>query len=372
MASDEIKNYIRQNAATKSDAELSRALGMNKNTVKSIRKRMGINKIEFAGGGKPPEVVKAAEMDKIIAERDQLKNLFDTIGRIERGVKIHTIAKKEDGSNETDGVAIWVASDWHIEEEVRPEWVNNLNKHNLQISLNRSEEFFRNGLRLTNIFARDVKVNKIVIALLGDFITNDIHEEMKEINLLTPMDAIIRAQEYIASGIKFILDNSKLNITLVCASGNHARTTDQTYYSTEYGHSVEHYMYKSLELYFKNEPRVEFIVNNAYHTILDILGYKVRFHHGHAIKYGGGIGGLYIPVNKKIAIWNNAIQTNLDVFGHYHTLRDGGSFISNGSQIGYNSYALRNGLPFERPQQALFMIDSKRFKTIMAPILYTE
>jgi hypothetical protein len=69
---------------------------------------------------------------------------------------------------------------------------------------------------------------------------------------------------------------------------------------------------------------------------LQIYDVTVRFHHGHSIRYAGGVGGIYIPTNKAIAQWNKGRHADLDVFGHFHQLRDGGNFICNGSLIGYN------------------------------------
>ena len=90
------------------------------------------------------------------------------------------------------------------------------------------------------------------------------------------------------------------------------------------------------------------------------------------MRYGGGVGGLTIPVNKAIAQWDKLHQVDLDVFGHFHQFMDGGKFISNGSLIGYNAYAMSIKAGFEPPKQAMFLIDKKRFKTFVAPILFTE
>lgn len=91
--------------------------------------------------------------------------------------------------------------------------------------------------------------------------------------------------------------------------------------------------------------------------------------HGHAIRYGGGVGGIYIPINKAIAQWDKSERADLTVFGHFHQQRDGGNFICNGSLIGYSSFAQSIKADFEKPKQCLFLIDSKRGKTCTWPIL---
>jgi hypothetical protein len=274
-------------------------------------------------------------------------------------------------SGTSEGTVVLVASDWHMEETVGPE-VLNLNTYSPEIAVARATKFFQAGLRLTRLLQQDIKVPTIVLALLGDFITNQIHEaESAEKNALLPTQAIVLAQKTLISGIEFLLEHTKAKLTIPCHSGNHARTTKKTRFSSENGHSLEYLMYLHLAAYFKSEPRVSFLIPEGLHSYLDIYGRTIRFHHGHAIKYGGGVGGIYVPVLKALSQWNKAIRADLDVFGHFHQLRDGGSFICNGSLVGYNGFALSIRADFEEPKQALFLMDKKRGRTCLWPILTT-
>jgi len=270
------------------------------------------------------------------------------------------------GSGKSEATAIMVASDWHVEENVGRE-VGGLNTFNIDIARQRANKFFQKGLRLTNLLAQDISIPTIVLALLGDFITNDIHSTDKNEEL--PIHALITAQSMIASGVEFLLRESKYNLVIPCHSGNHARTTKQTQFESENGHSLEYLMYIHLAAYFRHEPRVKFIIPEGMHSYVQIYDQTIRFHHGHAVKYGGGVGGIYIPVNKAIAQWNKGRHADLDVFGHFHQMRDGGNFICNGSLIGYNAFALSIKADFEPPKQALFLIDKKRGRTCTWPIL---
>jgi hypothetical protein len=269
----------------------------------------------------------------------------------------------------TEATILLLASDWHVEELVDPKTVNELNEYNPDISAQRAELFFKAGLRLTNIIRQDVAVNTIVLPLLGDFITNQIHDDMAESNERLPVDAVLMAQGYIASGIKFLLGNSDCKLVIPCHSGNHGRTTEKVHASGEHGHSLEYFMYKNLEKFFESEERVKFHVSLAYHSYMDIYDQTIRFHHGHAMRYYGGVGGIYIPVNKAIAQWNKARHADLDIFGHFHQLRDGGNFVSNGSLIGWSPYSMRIKADFEKPKQGFVVIDNKHGRTFTCPVL---
>ncbi len=271
----------------------------------------------------------------------------------------------------SEATAVVLASDWHVEERVDAAKTNGLNEYSLEISKARATQFFQRLLKLVDKERADVHIEHIVLALLGDFITSNIHEELPAICALGPVKAILRAQEYIASGIRFLLANSKYRLTIVCTCGNHARITKKIHWASEQENSLEYMMYCNLAEVFKNEKRVTFLISEAYHYILPVYDTTIRFHHGHTIKYQGGIGGLTVPVNNKIYKWSRTpIKAELDCFGHFHQLVDGGNFICNGSMIGYsNMGALFGG--FERPQQSLFLIDKHRGRTVHIPILFS-
>lgn len=183
------------------------------------------------------------------------------------------------------------------------------------------------------------------------------------------MDAIWKVQNVLIAGINFLLKNTDCDFTVVCVAGNHSRITKKVHVANESGNSLEVLMYRNLALHFEKEKRIRFVVAEGYHTYCNIHGQVVRFHHGHSIRYNGGVGGIYIPVNKAINEWNKAKKADIDVLGHYHSFIIGSNFIVNGSLVGYNAFALSIKAGFERPQQAFFLIDSRRGRTVCAPIV---
>lgn len=277
------------------------------------------------------------------------------------------------GGNEGTAVVVW--SDWHSEEIVKPGSVNGLNEYSLDICTTRATKVFQATLNLIQLLEARIAIPNIVLALLGDFITGNIHgEENAETNALQPMHAIVFAMNLLISGIQFLLDNTTASFTIPCHSGNHARTTLKTRFASENGHSLEYLMYLTLAAHFRHEPRVTFLIAEGMHSYVDLYPGEdgettIRFHHGHAVKYGGGVGGIYIPVNKAISQWSKARHATLDVFGHFHQMRDGGNFLCNGSLIGYNTFALSIKADYEKPRQLLFLIDKKRGRTCTWPIL---
>lgn len=384
MNSKDINDFIIANQKM-SYSELSSKTGISENAARKRYRRLGLppKVINAQNQSLPVEsqvekdvIVKRFKDSKKVTDK-KYKSLLDKIDRVvkERDAviqmkeRLSTYKIQPSKHEKSEAVAFLVASDWHVEETVKSNTVNGLNSYNINIAKERAEKFFQNGLRLVKIQQKDTDIDTIVLALLGDFISNGIHDELMETNSLQPIDAAIFAQNLIASGIEYLLkDKSIKKIVIPCHSGNHGRITEKRRISTENGNSLEYFMYCELANYFEGNPRVEFLVSQSYLSYLDVYGYTIRFQHGHAVRYGGGVGGITIPVNKAIAQWNKLQKVDLDVFGHFHQKFDGGNFICNGSLIGYNAYALSIKASYERPTQAFFCMSKKHGKTVVAPI----
>lgn len=308
--------------------------------------------------------VKYDEALKTIAHQQQL---LGATTALEKGLETYEIVPQH-GQGTSEGTVVVLASDWHCEEKVAGE-VGGLNEYNLDIATTRTTKFFQSLLRLTRLLQQDIKIETVILALLGDFISNDIHEEFADLVALTPMHALVFAQNAIISGIDFLLNHSTVKLMIPCHSGNHARTTKTTRFSAENGHSLEYLMYLHLATHYRNEPRVAFIIPDGYHSYMQVYDETLRFHHGHAIKYAGGIGGIFIPTYKAISQWEKGRHATLDCFGHFHQMKDGGNFLCNGSLIGYSGFALAIKADYEKPRQTMFLLDKKRGRTCTWPIL---
>jgi len=307
----------------------------------------------------------------LAAQNDELNRLLETM-RAVPPAKTTVIAagKPEKG----EAVALWMGSDWHVEERVDGNKVQGINNFDLAEAERRAAKFFVNGLRLTHMAARETKVKSILIDLGGDFFSNSIHEELLETNQLGPTKAVAFARDLLTSGIKHILANSDLDVELACVVGNHGRITKKIRFSTAVENNLEYLMYQWLAASFANEPRVKFHICPGTMQFVKLFdSYLIRIVHGYEIQSGGGVGGITIPIRKKLAGWDRAQQADLTLIHHFHQRLDGGDFLVNGSLIGYNEFAQANGFSPEPPQQQFALIHSRNDgeKTIVAPIWVT-
>jgi hypothetical protein len=280
------------------------------------------------------------------------------------------IEKPKRSGKKNVATAVALASDWHVEERVDPRTVNGLNRYDPEIAKERASRFFERVVRLTEIQRAGTSIDTLVLWLGGDLMTGYIHEDLSESNYLSPTEAVLLLLGILESGISYLLKHGGFErIIIPCSYGNHGRTTKRSRVQTAAKNSYEWLAYHVLAQRFADEKRVEVRVSDGYHTMVNIYGVRVRFHHGDGLKYAGGIGGLLIPLRKRIDAWNGAIEADLDCLGHWHQLQFFSDAVVNGSLIGWNAYAHQTGCRFERPQQAYFLIDADRKRrTLTAPI----
>jgi hypothetical protein len=149
-------------------------------------------------------------------------------------------------------------------------------------------------------------------------------------------------------------------IVIVTSDGNHGRTTEKIRVATRTEHSYEHALYLQLADDLRDEPRVSMTVSRSQLTYVPIYDQTIRFTHGDAVRFGGGVGGITIPINKAIAQWDQSVRADLTCMGHWHQLTWGSRVVVNGSLIGFSPYSVAIKAGFEPARQAFFLLDSRR------------
>ncbi len=277
------------------------------------------------------------------------------------------------GSDRREGTPVILASDWHVEEEVRAESTPTGNFYNLDVADTRIRRFFAGSHWLIDFHRPKFQCRDVVLWLGGDLLSGYIHDELVETAQLSPLETLRWLKFRLIAGIEFLLRDKALNRLIIpCSYGNHGRTTKKPRRATGAENSYEWLLYCELADYFASNKRVEFHITKSAHQYVGVYDYDVHFHHGDEISYGGGVGGIMIPINKAVAQWDKARAADFDNFGHFHQYLDVGKIAGNGSLIGFNGYAMSIKATPEPPQQSFYIVDSKRGKTCKCPIWVGE
>jgi hypothetical protein len=262
---------------------------------------------------------------------------------------------------------VMLLSDWHVEESVRPETVNDMNEYTPEIA----EKCIERCAEAWEWFARDTRwdMREGVIWLGGDVITGYIHEELVESNFMSPTEAVVWLQDRIEKMLRTILANTNFERIIVpCNSGNHGRLSIKIRIATRESNSIEWLLYKTLAARFADEPRLQFQIAEGHYNYLNVYDRSCAFTHGDTFRYQGGVGGLLIPVRRGLNEIRKYKPVHYISMGHFHQRLDTGDIAVNGSMIGTNNYAIANNFAPEPRQQSWFLIDHSRGKCLTAPI----
>lgn len=307
------------------------------------------------------------EYNALINRHNDLESHYDNILYLDSvSPDIKTIeASKENKKGEAVAFTQW--SDWHVDEVVELKKVHGINEYNPEIARQRSVNLAQNFVKMVEKERQSVHIDTAVIHLGGDFVGGWIHPELEQTNSMSPIEAVIFSEELLSDCLNFVLNHGGFaRIICVCNAGNHGRITQKMQINNQMATNYETLIFNKLS---KSFPEMEFIIPESDIEYMDIFGQKIRFIHGHQIKYGGGVGGLSISLNKKQAKWDNTIKADYNFMGHYHCLSYPNTRTTlNGSLKGYDTFAQTIAADSQPAQQSFQLLDSKRGWTIKAPI----
>jgi hypothetical protein len=276
------------------------------------------------------------------------------------------------------GVPMANLSDLHWGERVDPNQVGGVNKYDRAVARTRLRRWLDVLLDLTIHHVVNPTYPGIVVCFGGDMITGAIHDDLRETNDGPVQLSLLEVQEHLIAAIKILADKFG-KVFLPCVVGNHGRTTLKPRAKDAVYTSYEWNLYCQLELYFRDDPRIQFFIPNETDAYFSVLGHRFLLTHGDrlGVKGGDGIIGALGPIARgTIKVGRSEAQIGRDfdtlIGCHYHTYiprSDACQATFNGCMIGYNEYA-RLGLrvPFSRPTQALWFIHRKYGFTAQWPM----
>jgi predicted DNA-binding protein YlxM (UPF0122 family) len=301
---------------------------------------------------------------------DELNETIEDILQLKENspIEVHKIDFTHKKTSEA--IPIIQFSDWHVEERVESNTTHGLNVFNPDICRKRVQKLTENTLKTIRKERQNVDINQLFICLGGDFINNYLHDHDTQMNYMSPIEASLFAKELIKQSLIAIAEYAMVNkITIMCIRGNHGRLTKKMQSSNDYKMNLEAIIYHSLR-HELNDEIFDWQIPDSGIGYTSIGDKTIRSLHGHEVKYGGGIGGITIPLIKYILRLNQTFKADYTNMHHYHYLNyiaDCNTSI-NGSLVGYNSYAMQLGAKFEVPKQSFQLLDRKRGLTVRTPI----
>lgn len=270
------------------------------------------------------------------------------------------------------GVPTLFLSDLHWGEVVDSRQVNGVNEYSVAIAQRR----LRTAVEVTidllfnHIAAPDYP--GFVLALGGDMVSGDIHEELSATNESEVMPVVLD----LWASLSWVIDrlSDKFGRVFVpCVSGNHGRNTHKMRAKGRNFTSFDWLLYQFLAKRFEADNRVQFLIPDGSDAYYSVLGHRYLLTHGDQFRGGDGMIGALGPIirgDHRKRSRNAQIDMEYDtmLLGHWHQLISLQRLIVNGSLKGYDEYAYQANFPFEPPRQALWLTHPEHGITFSAPV----
>lgn len=250
-------------------------------------------------------------------------------------------------------------SDWHLDENVYPEQINNLNGYTRAIAEKRLRNYYENIPAICFKFLGGFKYSGLVMPWLGDNFSGNIHEELRNTNADVMLSSLLYWVGPVVAGLKMQADAfGKVYIPVVV--GNHGRNTLKPIHKNRVRDNFDWLFAQIVARELADDKRITFAISEAADFHYSVYNTKYLATHGDQARGGSGIAAQLSPL--MIMVARKVKRTPFDylICGHWHRLSQFMKVRVNGSGVGYNEYAFHGNFDWEPPQQDLWLTDPTR------------
>ncbi len=228
-------------------------------------------------------------------ENDNLRSALDIVNSITAADPVVPKWAKPKAKNNKKHSAtpVLMLSDLHLDEIVNPEEVQNINCYNREIAEMRLTKVVDNTVDVLKTYVAGLDFDGFVLALGGDIMTGNIHEELQITNHGTIMEGIVHWVPVLASAIEYVADEMDVPLWIPCVRGNHDRYSKKKPSKQSAQESFSWIIYHWLADHFRGDDRVEFAISPSADLSFPIYNTDFVLTHGDQFSGGGGIAGIY-------------------------------------------------------------------------------
>ncbi len=255
-------------------------------------------------------------------------------------------------------------SDWHWGEVVHAGQIHNRNEFNVTIAKKRLRTLVDRIVSICYRHMVDPKYPGLVVALGGDLVSGDIHEELVETNELTSAQTLIDIVGALTWALHTMLEHFP-QLWIVSVAGNHGRMTKKPRAKNRAFTNFDWVIAQLLRRHFARDKRVTWLIPDGSDAWFQVYNHRFLLTHGDQFRGGDGIIGALGPIlrgdtKKRARNSNIGLTYDTMLMGHWHQYLPLPRVIVNGSLKGYDEYAAQNNFGFEAPQQALWFVHPTR------------
>lgn len=276
------------------------------------------------------------------------------------------------------GTPTLMLSDVHHGEVVRTKELGGVNSYSMAISRKRLKRIFEKTIFLLDNVLANARYPGIVLALAGDILSGNIHEDIRRANEVPVFEALIDIVDILQAGIDLFLERfGKVYVPIVV--GNHGRLDRRKTFKGGPQDNFEWMLGHVLAARYKNNEKVSFNVSDAFTARWKVHGTRYLMLHGDQFRGGTGISGPVLPwtlgehrLRKQMdtIAQGTGLDARFDVliFGHWHTCYFAPTYMANGSVKGFDEFTKDCNFPYEPPKQLLWITNPEYGVTLRTEV----
>jgi len=193
-------------------------------------------------------------------------------------------------------------TDTHIGDNVELEEMMGLNEYNIDIFNKRLYGWANQVITLAELRRNSAEVGELIVPMLGDMISGDIHEELARTNNDHCMGQMIRGANLISQALMFIAPHFD-KVRVPCVVGNHGRMTRKPPMKNKYM-DWDYMLYQWVSVFCQNQKNIEFHIPKTFMTTINVCNRNILLAHGDFIN-GGGSG---TSINRGVSNMRNVLS----------------------------------------------------------------
>ncbi len=255
-------------------------------------------------------------------------------------------------------------SDTHVGDNVKGEQIGGLNSYDINIFNRRLFGWANLLIQLVELRRTFVPIDELVIPMLGDMISGDIHEELARTNIDNCMGQMIRGANLIAQALMMLAPHFE-TIKVPCVVGNHGRMTRKPPMKDKYM-DWDYMLYQWVAAFCREQKNITFDISKSFVSSFKVFDKTVLIMHGDSIVGAGSgqailkaVAGMRSVFQYKKTTDNNEsyIPAEFDsvMMGHFHKVDEydigTGEVHICGTMKGVDEFAMQRLHVATRPKQ---------------------
>ena len=215
-------------------------------------------------------------------------------------------------------------TDTHVGDRVTYDQTTGINEYNIDIFNKRLYGWTEQLLLLYSYRRNIADVEELVIPMLGDMVSGDIHEELARTNIGNCMEQMLNGAFLISQALMKLSQHFR-KIRVAGVVGNHGRMTRKIPSKDKYM-DWDHMLYQWIGAFCKDQKNIEFHIPKNFSTIIKVANRNVLIMHGDSISGGGSSASFTRMVGQMRGMqqqnrdWNGQQSFDDIMIGHFHRI----------------------------------------------------